>query len=212
MALGWILSETPASAPPTTTPPDQEQPLPRQAVNPTQTAPQQPLGGWMLKDASVENASPAPPIPSDLGQSPREDVLAEAKNPFADLEASAQPPTEVANVAVAENAFEDPRTQPHSNNNPNQFNASGTLFGPPTASPAPKRTAALEPGPPATPIPPAISPPPADVVRSQTPMIDQPPKPLTWQTCAGPSERTGNPAVLFGTRSRRSAISLPLHV
>ncbi len=171
-------------------PSQEETPPPRQAVNPDRAAPQQPLEGWTLKEPPAETSLPVAPDPN-AEQSPREELLAEAKNPFSELDASAPSPAEIAKapVSVVENAFENPGTPPRIDADPENLAAPRTLFGGTNESPAPKQTAALEP--PEGIAPPAVTAPPAEGIRTPSPTVRQPPEPLTWQTAQARLKQLG---------------------
>ena len=156
-------------------------PQPRQAVNPDRAAPQQPLEGWTLKDPPAENSRPVALDPNEK-QIPSGELIAEAKNPFAELDASAPSPAGIAQapVSVAENAFENPGTAASLQKDAKNLDAPRTLFGGPVEKSAPKQTAALPS--PAASAPPAVSAPPAEGIRTASPAVRQPPPPLTWQT------------------------------
>jgi hypothetical protein len=109
--------------------PAQKETGPAENVSPQ--APENPLDGWELNDEQTEPAANDAPLPRESfeSQSHAPEPTASA-NPFAEFEGN--PPPAVngseAQVAVLDNAFEDPIESPMVNSNPKSFNPKRPLF------------------------------------------------------------------------------------
>lgn len=142
---------------------------------PEPTPPEDPLGGWGLKDEATA-------FPADDAPKPREFFESETQapskfsNPFQEFEANASVPmkTSETQVAVSDHAFEDPIAKPRVNTNPNDFDPSRPLFAQSDGAPSPKA-----PKPDGTMAPDAL---PAKVSANTGNTVQESPTgPLTWE-------------------------------
>jgi hypothetical protein len=108
----------------------------------------------MLKEEPKDLGPTDAPLPQEFPPGPADvSVPPPSVNPFAAMEASAASPSPAGKtgVAVEEHAFDDPRPRPRVNRDPNQYDASRTLFAENASPPISERN--QEPQPPANPMP-----------------------------------------------------------
>ncbi len=144
------------------------------------------LNQWPVKESPAKSFPQEAPLPKDFSTPTEEVAPQEASNPFAEGNQNSTPAVSPKGleVAINDNAFADPGFDPQVNHDPNQFDASRTLFvgektPPENPPPAPRQTAEVE-----LPEPPPMVTPPPNVMPA--PLPNQPkalsqPTPLTWE-------------------------------
>jgi hypothetical protein len=139
--------------------------------------PEDPLSGWTLQNEPPGDSQSDAPVPREFPSAKAHASEPEATaNPFAEFEANASSPSkpEESQVAVSENAFDDPRGEARINSNPNAFDPSRPLFkeNDRTQAAAPVVQAGTR----------REDMAPAKVSANSGNNVQESPKPLTWET------------------------------